>query len=71
MQDQAVELSHAVSIFKLSNSDHSAVSIARSAPAAAMPAPRIAQPAPAAVAKLQKPEKPVVADKSADDWEEF
>jgi methyl-accepting chemotaxis protein-1 (serine sensor receptor) len=79
MQDQAVELSRAVSIFKVEAGDHT---LALAAPVAAVsPEPAKAQPqlrqlksesAAATPAKLPpRPQKPVVADKSADDWEEF
>ncbi|HTH44240.1 MAG TPA: methyl-accepting chemotaxis protein [Oxalicibacterium sp.] len=76
MQDQAVELSRAVSTFKLDAAD------IRSTPS--VPQLAVAEPLRAPTPVLQKPrtevaptkpavqpQKPVVADKSADDWEEF
>jgi methyl-accepting chemotaxis protein-1 (serine sensor receptor) len=72
MQNQSVELSRAVSIFKLEAEDHQ---LAYAMPAveavAAKPQLRqikaeqpVAKPAP-------QPQKPVQADKSIEDWEEF
>ncbi|HWT70999.1 MAG TPA: methyl-accepting chemotaxis protein [Oxalicibacterium sp.] len=80
MQDQAVELSRAVSIFKVEPGDRTlalaapAAPVTVSEPAKAQPQLRQlkAESTSAAPAKLPpRPQKPVVADKSADDWEEF
>lgn len=75
MQDQAVELSRAVSIFRLSG--HSAPP----APIAKRAASTLSQSKPKAKAAIaapaqkrlttESPQKPVTADKSGDDWEEF
>ncbi|HTH44511.1 MAG TPA: methyl-accepting chemotaxis protein [Oxalicibacterium sp.] len=81
MQDQAVELSRAVSIFKLEASDHTlalAAPQAASVTETAKARPQLRQlktdsapvPAPAKAAP-PRPQKPVVADKTGDDWEEF
>ena len=73
MQDQAVELSRAVSTFKLGDGDHastassSAVNTPKKLAQQNNPGNQVATvKAPAA-----KPQKPIVADKSNDDWEEF
>ncbi|CAL60311.1 Methyl-accepting chemotaxis protein II [Herminiimonas arsenicoxydans] len=77
MQDQAVELSGAVAIFKL-DAGGSAMSTSASTRRAA-PALQAANPATTSRAltaaphkQLEtKPQKPISADKSGDDWEEF
>ena len=69
MQDQAVELSRAVSVFRLNGNS----AIQHAAPARA-PATAPTKAIPAAPAQRQiasKPQKPINADKSGDDWEEF
>ncbi len=77
MQDQAVELSHAVSIFRLDAQSHT-VSAPQARPAvlAQQQATRIAAPAvrkaPAATPKLPaQPKKSITTTDKGDDWEEF
>jgi methyl-accepting chemotaxis protein len=81
LQDQASELAHVVSIFKLVEGEETYVApkpVAMSAPAAASAAkpvqlrggrPALKKPAPAAAPAAPKPKKAVAA--SADEWEEF
>jgi methyl-accepting chemotaxis protein-1 (serine sensor receptor) len=75
MQDQAQELSRAVSIFKLEAEDRplSIAARARAAPVAVKTRAQFQQIRGDGVAAevRPQPQKPVVADKSADDWEEF
>ncbi len=71
MQDQAVELSHAVSIFKLSgNTIPSAVITKRATPALASTKPIVKLPA-AQKQLAAKPQKALATEKNGDDWEEF
>ncbi len=73
MQDQAVELSRAVSVFRLSGNSAMQHAVPARTPAKALAkAPTKAIPAaPAQKQIAAKPQKPVTADKSGDDWEEF
>ena len=72
MQDQAVELSHAVSIFRLNgNSAAPLAAIAKRATPAlktVKPAARLTTTQKPAAAK---PQKAITTEKSGDDWEEF
>lgn len=71
MQDQAVELSRAVSIFRLSGNSAQPASIAKRA------TPALKQVKPAArltttqKPTAAKPQKAITTEKSGDDWEEF
>ncbi len=75
MQDQAVELSRAVSIFRLSGNSTAPTPVAkRATPSLQQVKPAARTTAPATVHKqlaAAKPQKPIAADKSGDDWEEF
>ncbi|MES2149280.1 MAG: methyl-accepting chemotaxis protein [Pseudomonadota bacterium] len=80
LQDQASELAHVVSVFKLVEGEVMHVSVpvaaaAAEAPAAiARPVPLRAKPAlkrPAPIAAAAKPKKVVAAAAASDEWEEF
>jgi methyl-accepting chemotaxis protein len=73
MQDQAVELSRAVSIFKLGEGDQTLAIAATPKPKAVLqaPPPRAISAAPTANKAVAKPQKLVTAGKGNDDWEEF
>ncbi len=77
LQDQASELAHVVSIFKLVEGEepHVAAKPAMAAPVAAKPAPlRVARPAlkkPAPAAPAAPKPKKVAATTNNDEWEEF
>jgi methyl-accepting chemotaxis protein-1 (serine sensor receptor) len=71
MQDQAVELSRAVSIFRLSGNSAPPASIAKRAPPALKQVKPAARLTTTQKPTAAKPQKAITTEKSGDDWEEF